>query len=146
MTDWRTGDGKKAMADALALLDLETIEEDIFRGTEIRSSKAIAKSAAESHADQIPSETTQDGPLRLADEVAGVLHCSGSGRTSTRQVEAEYETPSGEQRCIEVTISPVLSTENTLLGVACVVNDVSELEQIRRQQQGRGETAAVAGK
>jgi acyl-CoA thioesterase-2 len=33
MTDWRTGDGKKAMADALALLDLESIEEDIFRGT-----------------------------------------------------------------------------------------------------------------
>src|ERR1700710_542398 len=32
MTDWRSGDGKKAMADVLALLDLEAIEEDIFRG------------------------------------------------------------------------------------------------------------------
>jgi acyl-CoA thioesterase II len=32
MTDWRSEDGKKAMADILALLDLEAIEEDIFRG------------------------------------------------------------------------------------------------------------------
>jgi acyl-CoA thioesterase-2 len=32
MTDWRSDDGKKAMAEVLALLDLEAIEEDIFRG------------------------------------------------------------------------------------------------------------------
>jgi acyl-CoA thioesterase-2 len=32
MTDWRSGDGKKAMADALALLDLEAVDENVFRG------------------------------------------------------------------------------------------------------------------
>jgi len=32
MTDWRNEDGKKALAQVLALLDLEAIEEDIFRG------------------------------------------------------------------------------------------------------------------
>ena len=32
MTDWRSADGKAAMDDVLRLLDLELIEEDIFRG------------------------------------------------------------------------------------------------------------------
>src|ERR1700722_7879544 len=32
MTDWRNEDGKNALAQVLALLDLEAIEEDIFRG------------------------------------------------------------------------------------------------------------------
>jgi acyl-CoA thioesterase-2 len=32
MTDWRNADGKKALEKVLALLDLELIEEDIFRG------------------------------------------------------------------------------------------------------------------
>src|ERR1700727_1742559 len=32
MTDWRSSDGKNAMAEVLALLDLETIDEDTFRG------------------------------------------------------------------------------------------------------------------
>jgi len=32
MTDWRNEDGKNALAQVLALLDLEVIEEDIFRG------------------------------------------------------------------------------------------------------------------
>src|ERR1700761_4629025 len=32
MTDWRNGHGKKALDQVLTLLDLELIEEDIFRG------------------------------------------------------------------------------------------------------------------
>jgi acyl-CoA thioesterase-2 len=32
MTDWRSSDGKNAMAEVLALLDLEAIDEDTFRG------------------------------------------------------------------------------------------------------------------
>ena len=32
MTDWRNTDGKKALDQVLTLLDLEMIEEDIFRG------------------------------------------------------------------------------------------------------------------
>ncbi|HTS37205.1 MAG TPA: hypothetical protein VMH04_16130 [Candidatus Solibacter sp.] len=112
--------------------------EDIFRGAEIRSGKAAPKShESEVSSDETPAAIA-DAPLRLADEVDVVLH-EGSAR---RQVAADYETPSGEQRVISVTISPVLSTESNLLGVACLINDVSELEQIRRQQQARGEISA----
>src|SRR3954470_24471701 len=32
MTDWRNADGKKSLEQVLSLLDLELIEEDIFRG------------------------------------------------------------------------------------------------------------------
>ena len=93
---------------------------DIFRGAEIRSS------------------TSGAGPVYVADEIGSVLH-EGSNR---RQVEAEYETPSGEQRFISLTISPVLATEGGLLGIACLITDLSELEQIRRAQALRGEISA----
>lgn len=92
---------------------------DIFRGAEIRS-------------------TTVSDPVYVADEIASVLH-EGSDR---RQVEAEYETPSGEQRFISLTVSPVLATEGGLLGIACLITDLSELEQIRRAQTLRGEISA----
>jgi nitrogen fixation/metabolism regulation signal transduction histidine kinase len=91
---------------------------DIFRGAEIRSSAS--------------------DPLYVGDEIAAVLH-EGSNR---RQVEAVYETPSGEQRFISLTISPVLATEGGLLGIACLITDLSELEQIRRAQALRGEISA----
>ena len=96
---------------------------DIFRTAKIRSSVA----------DEILDE-----PVSVADEVDAVLNL-GSSR---RQVDAEYQTPSGEQRFIAITISPVLATEGSLLGVACLINDLSKLEQIRRDQELRGEMSA----
>jgi signal transduction histidine kinase len=59
-----------------------------------------------------------------------------------RQVDAEYETPAGEQRFIAVTVSAVPSVDGGVLGAACVINDLSELEQIRRQQDLQGEISA----
>ena len=93
---------------------------DIFRGAEIRPATPDAE------------------PVFVADEIDAVLH-QGSKR---RQVEAEYETPSGEQRFISVTVSPVLATEGGVLGIACLINDLSELERIRRQQEMRGAISA----
>jgi nitrogen fixation/metabolism regulation signal transduction histidine kinase len=111
--------------------------EDIFRGAEVRSSQLRSRQVRDTTSDVFPDETI-DQPTRLADEVDAVLR-EGSKR---RQVDAEYETPAGEQRFIAVTISPVLATEGTLLGVTCLINDLSELEQIRRQQELRGEISA----
>ncbi len=88
--------------------------------------------------DGVFPDETPDEPVSVVDEIEAVL-LLGSSR---RQVDAEYKTPSGEQRFIELTISPVLATEGTLLGVACLINDLSELEQIRRQQELRGEISA----
>lgn len=74
-------------------------------------------------------------PVDLADEVHAVLR-EGSKR---RQVQAEYETPAREKRFLSMTISQVPSSDGGLLGVACLINDLSEIEMIRRQQDLHGE-------
>jgi PAS domain S-box-containing protein len=74
----------------------------------------------------------------IADEVRCVLR-EGSGR---RQVEADYTTPAGEQRHLAVTVSPVPAADGSLLGVACLINDLTALQQIRRQQELHGEISA----
>jgi PAS domain S-box-containing protein len=75
---------------------------------------------------------------QIAAEVRSVLR-EGSGR---RQLEADYTTPAGEKRHIAVTVSPVPAADGSLLGAACLINDLSALEQIRRQQELRGEISA----
>ena len=57
-------------------------------------------------------------------------------------METEYETPGGEKRYIQITISPVPATDGELLGVTCLINDRTELESIRRQQALQGELSA----
>lgn len=74
----------------------------------------------------------------IAEEVHSVLR-EGSGR---RQLEAGYTTPGGEHRHIAVTVSPVPAVDGSLLGAACLVNDLSALQEIRRQQELRGEISA----
>ena len=74
----------------------------------------------------------------VADEISAVLR-EGSKR---REVEAEYETPAGEKRFIAVTVSAVPAVDGGLLGVACLINDRTEMEEIRRQQELQGEISA----
>jgi PAS domain-containing protein len=101
---------------------------DIFRGA-IVSSKSRLRTPF--------SDETNDGdaggnePVSLAEEIEAVLR-EGSGR---RQVEAEYETPAGATRFIAMTISPVPAEDGALLGVACLINDVSEMEGVHREQE-----------
>lgn len=103
--------------------------EDIFRGAAIHVS-ALAPAV-------FPDETVQ-APIRVLDEVHLVLR-EGSKR---RAIEADYESPSGEKRFLRMTISRVPAADGGLLGVACVINDLSELERIRRQQELHGEISA----
>ncbi|MFZ0956625.1 MAG: PAS domain-containing protein [Candidatus Sulfotelmatobacter sp.] len=70
---------------------------------------------------------------QVAAEVRSVLR-EGGGR---RQMETDYTTPAGEKRHIAVTISPVPAMDGSLLGAACLINDLSALEQIREQQEMR---------
>ena len=59
-----------------------------------------------------------------------------------RQVEADYKTASGEKRYLSVTISQVPGSDESLLGVTCLINDLTELDSIRRQQELQGEISA----
>jgi nitrogen fixation/metabolism regulation signal transduction histidine kinase len=104
--------------------------DDIFRDATIRS--------AQSSAPDEFAEGASDTPGLVADEVHSVLR-EGSKR---RQVEAEYETPAGTARHISVTVSPVPAADGSLLGAACLINDLSEFENIRRQQELHGEISA----
>jgi PAS domain-containing protein len=104
--------------------------DDIFRG-------AVVSAARPARAGGFGDECA-DEPVCLADEVRSVL----SEDSKRRQIEAEYETPAGEKRFIDVTVSPVPAVDGSLLGVACLINDLSELERIRRQQELHGEISA----
>jgi PAS domain-containing protein len=110
--------------------------EDIFRGAVINRPLDSGSNASEPSADELANET-----ICVADEVAAALR-PGS---RSRQVEAEYETPTEEQRFLAVTVSPVSAEDGTLVGVACVIDDRSELEIIRNGQPVRQSAAAGAG-
>jgi PAS domain-containing protein len=106
---------------------------DIFRGAVVRQEGHPKSEAAPPVADK-----PLDEPNRLADEVDAVLHFDAN----SREAHSEYQTPAGQKRYIAVRISPVPAADGNLLGVACLINDLSELERIRRQQEERGELSA----
>jgi PAS domain-containing protein len=108
--------------------------DDIFRGALVSSGQTPA--AADS-IDEADNEVV-DEPVSLADEIRAVLQQD----CKRRDAQAEYETPAGEKRFIAVTVSPVPAVDGSLLGVACLINDLSELERIRRQQELHGEISA----
>jgi nitrogen-specific signal transduction histidine kinase len=72
---------------------------------------------------------------QLTDEIDAVLR----GGSKSRSVEADYTTPGNKAVRIAVTISPVPALNGDLLGVACLMSDRSEFEDLRNQQQLQGE-------
>ena len=79
----------------------------------------------------------------LAEAVSVSLH----EKTRLKQLEARYRTPSGEERTLDITMSSVLAPDGEVpgtagLGVACLINDHTEITEIRRQQELRGEMSA----
>lgn len=102
---------------------------DIFRDAEVYGAKSTAG--------VFPDET-EDLTARIADEIHTVLR-EGVKR---RKVEADYKTPAGEKRFLAITISQVPASDGNLLGVTCLINDLTELENIRRQQELQGEISA----
>lgn len=102
---------------------------DIFRAASIESLAA---------AGGVFPDETPDTKVRVADEVQTVLH----EHCKRRDVKAEYMSPAGDKRTLQITISRVPASDGSLLGVACLINDLSELEGIRRQQELHGEMSA----
>ena len=97
--------------------------EDVFRGALVRKDD---------------TSTAVEESVALAEEVRAVLH-EGSHR---REVKGEYETPSGEQRFIGMTVAPLPGLDSISLGVACLITDLSGLENIRKEQQTHAEVSA----
>ncbi len=79
-----------------------------------------------------------------------------------QRLEARYRTPAGEQRTLDITVSSVHAPDTEVrgaagpgvagpgvasmgvacLGVACLINDRTEVAEIRRQQELQGEMSA----
>lgn len=108
--------------------------EDIFRGAVI--SRPLTSDAKAS--DPSDEELTHEA-ICVADEIAAVLRPGAR----SRQMEAEYETPAEEKRFLSVTVAPASADDGTLLGVACVIDDRSEIEIIRNGQAPQHQSAAA---
>jgi PAS domain-containing protein len=98
--------------------------EDVFRGAVVRTGTLPSSEKSEPSA---PAE-----PNSAAEEIRTVLR----ERCPRRECQSAYETPAGDNRFIAMTVSSIAASDGTLLGVACLINDVSELERLREQNPG----------
>jgi len=71
--------------------------------------------------------------------LAAALQASLRERSASRRTEADYVTPAGERRILEVTISPVYGPSGETLGAACLITDKTQFALIQRLQELRGE-------
>ena len=88
-----------------------------------------------------PGGMNAESIFHECDAVQGIQLTLQNGTPLTR-MEAEYQTPSGESKVIEVTASRISGADSTTLGIACLVNDRTEIAAIRRQMELRGELSA----
>ncbi len=75
---------------------------------------------------------------KLAEAVQAALR----EKSPYRRLEAEYVTPRGEERELDITVSSLHGPDGEALGAACLINDRTEFLEIRRQQELRGEMSA----
>ena len=81
--------------------------------------------------------------------LAEAVNVSLREKTRFQRLEACYRTPAGEERTLDITVSSVHAPDGDApgwpgpcLGVACLINDRTEVTEIRRQQELRGEMSA----
>lgn len=86
----------------------------------------------------VGSTSAEGGSHPLAEGVQAVLR---EGKPMQR-VEVEYLTPAGDRRTLSITASRVPAADGTPLGVACLINNQTEIANIRRQMELRGELSA----
>jgi nitrogen-specific signal transduction histidine kinase len=78
------------------------------------------------------------GDGRVTDALAPAL----SGETVIRALGLDYVAPDGTKRVFEVTVSPVLGEDASLMGSTCVLTDKTEIARIRQDQEMRQEISA----
>ncbi len=73
---------------------------------------------------------------------AEAIQASLHEKMASWMLQVQYVTPAGEQRFLEITMTPVHAPDRNILGTACLVNDKTEMALIRRHQELRGEISA----
>ena len=74
--------------------------------------------------------------------IAQAIQASLREKTPPQRLGLRYVTPGMEERILEITVTSVHSPAGEILGAACLINDQTEVAQIRRQQALRGEMSA----
>ena len=87
----------------------------------------------------LPASAVQENCSRtLAEAVRSTLR----DRIPLCQIESEYVTPGGEERVLDVTVSPVTAADGSSLGATCLISDKTQIVELQRQQDARGEVSA----
>jgi PAS domain-containing protein len=73
---------------------------------------------------------------------ADAIQASLREKTASWMLQLQYLTPAGEQRFLEVVLTPVHAPDRNMLGTACLINDKTEMALIRRHHELRGEISA----
>lgn len=74
--------------------------------------------------------------------LVATIQASFRERTPFQRLGVGYTTPSGEPRVLDITVTAVRTPSGDVLGAACLITDQTEIAQIRRQQDLRGEMSA----
>jgi PAS domain S-box-containing protein len=62
-----------------------------------------------------------------------VLERAAKTREAVQRIEVDYTTPQGESRMLGLTISPVQDKSGMLLGTACLISDLTEMNKMAQQ-------------
>ena len=76
------------------------------------------------------------------EQLAAAVQANLQENAPTQNWDAQYVTPSGEQRILEVTVTPVHAGSDDLLGVACLISDKTEMALLQRHEELRGEMSS----
>jgi nitrogen fixation/metabolism regulation signal transduction histidine kinase len=82
------------------------------------------------------------GETVSASNIEQALGPAMSGTTAVRGLVLNYVTRDGESKVLEVTASPVMAEDASLMGTTLVVNDKTDIERIRHDQRVRQEMSA----
>jgi PAS domain-containing protein len=83
-----------------------------------------------------------DGGANAASSVEQGLSPALSGKAAVRGLLVNYVTRDGENRALEITASPVMAEDATLMGTTLVLNDKTDIERIRLDQRLHQEISA----
>jgi PAS domain-containing protein len=78
-----------------------------------------------------PETSSAGGTSSIEETLASAL----SGQSTVRGLIIEYATREGGSRVLELTAAPVLAENASLLGTTFLINDKTEIEQIRQEGQ-----------
>lgn len=82
------------------------------------------------------------GETASASSIEEALSPAMSGTTSMRGLVFNYVTRDGESKVLEVTASPVMAEDASLMGTTLVLNDKTDIERIRHDQRVRQQMSA----